>query len=53
MKEKTVIDGTFKGSRPPNRGLHNSNQMSIEELIAQIKFKRTIRRIIKLIKTKS
>lgn len=49
--EKVVVTGTFEGSRPPNRGRPDKDEMKIEELIARIKFKRTIRRMIKLIRS--
>jgi hypothetical protein len=48
MNEKIIIEGRLKSSKIPRP----SNEMGLDELIARIKFKRTIRRLIKLINSK-
>jgi hypothetical protein len=52
MKEdKTIISGKMRSGLERHGSLRSSHNLSIEELIARIQFKRTIRRLIKLIKS--
>jgi hypothetical protein len=50
--KKIVMEGKLDGSQDSYRRYLTKDQMSMQEMIARIKFKRTIRRIIKLINSK-
>lgn len=50
--QKIVAEGRMAGSKESYRKKMKNDYMSIEETIARIKFKRTIRRMIKLINSK-
>ncbi len=51
MKKNLIIKGSLKGSRPLSRGDDARSEATLEELLAKIKFKRTVRRILKLIRS--